>query len=151
MFIRQINKGFNCQGRQNQMAKQNCSKLVDFFFSHLISMSVFIFLLTSAYPAFGADLFVKHRGVVNTELINKRTGHPHFAELKLKRSSLVKGMFYDQGNSYLLVRLGNSWYHYCGITQKEVRSWQNSQSLGSYYRSSIKGEYDCRTGFVPQY
>ena len=117
----------------------------------LTSMSAFIFLLTSVYPALGADLYVKYRGIVDTELVNKRTGRPYFDELKLKNSSLVKGMYYDQANNYLLVRLRNTWYHYCEIPPKEVRSWQYSQSLGSHYHSFIKGGYDCRTGFVPKY
>ena len=133
------------------MANQNYSKLGVFFFDQIIIVLAFIFLLTSIYPAFGAELYVKYRGTVDTELVNKRTGRPHFKEINLKGSSLVKGMYYDQEHSYLLVRLRNSWYHYCGIPQKEVRNWQSSQSLGSYYHSYIKGRYDCRTSFVPRY
>lgn len=133
------------------MLDQSDSKRANYYLVQLVRMSVFIFLLTSYYPAFSADIYVKYRGIVDTEMVNKRTGRPYFDELRLKSSSLVKGMYYDQENNYLLVQLRNTWYHYCEIPPKEVRSWQYSQSLGSHYHSFIKGGYDCRTGFVPKY
>lgn len=75
----------------------------------------------------------------------------HFEELKLKPSSLVKEMFYDERGNYLLVSLKNTFYHYCGINKQVVNTWVNSDSLGRFYLNNIKGSFDCRIFPIPNY
>jgi len=94
--------------------------------------------------AFAKDIYVKYRGTVDVS-------NGHFQQLGLNRSSLVKNMYYDQGNSYLLVRLKSTYYHYCSIPQGVVSDWRSSSSLGRYYNRNIKGNYDCRVNPVPNY
>ena len=75
----------------------------------------------------------------------------HFQELRLKPSSLVMEMFYDEHGNYLLVSLKNTFYHYCGINKPVINTWVNSDSLGRFYLSNIKGNFDCRIYPVPSY
>ena len=69
----------------------------------------------------------------------------------IQSSSLVKDMYYDSANKYLIVKLKETYYHYCGISPNIVSNWINSSSLGSYYLYEIKGNYDCRIYPVPKY
>ena len=90
------------------------------------------------------DIYVKYRGVVNID-------NGHFNKLSIKESSLVKNMYYDDNNEYLLVQLKNTYYHYCSIPMTIIHSWVEAQSLGKYYNSFIRGQYDCRIYPVPNY
>ena len=64
-------------------------------------------------------------------------------EFNLKSSSLVKEIFYDETNHYLLVRLTNTFYHYCNIPESVVRDWFNASSPGSCYDTVVRGNYSC--------
>jgi len=75
----------------------------------------------------------------------------HFEEIKLKLSSLVNEMFFDEQGNYLLVRLKSTFYHYCGINKQVINTWINSSSLGRFYLSNIKGNFDCRIYPIPSY
>ena len=107
---------------------------------------VFCFLLFySSSFCFAETIFVKYRSTP----VDISNGY--FEELALKPSSLVTRIIYDKKNSYLLVQLGNTFYHYCSIPEAVVSSWINASSLGEYYNSRVKGSYDCRIYPVPQY
>ena len=103
-----------------------------------------ILLIGLGSGAFAKDIYVKYRGTVDVD-------NGHFQQLNLKRSSLVKNMYYDKGNSYLLVKLKSTYYHYCSIPQSIVSDWRSSSSLGRYYNYNIKGNYNCRVHPVPSY
>ena len=75
----------------------------------------------------------------------------NFQELELKPSSFVHEMYYDKNNNYLLVRLKNTYYHYCSIPSRVINDWASSSSLGRYYNSNIRGNYSCENKSVPQY
>ena len=75
----------------------------------------------------------------------------YFQEINLKQSSFVNEMFYDGSNEYLLVRLKNTFYHYCEIPAEVINKWITSPSLGGYYNASVKGKYDCRVNRMPVY
>ena len=75
----------------------------------------------------------------------------HFVEIELTPSSLVKEMFYDSENKYLLVSLKGTFYHYCSIPKHVVAEWVADPSLGQYYNLRIKGHFDCRVNPVPRY
>ena len=64
-------------------------------------------------------------------------------EFNLISSSLVKEIFYDEPNHYLLVRLTNTFYHYCNIPELIIRNWFNTSSHGSYHDSVVRGNYIC--------
>lgn len=90
------------------------------------------------------NIYVKYRGDVNVD-------NGHFAHLNIGYSSLVKDMYYDKTNNYLLVELKSTYYHYCGISTAVIDKWVSSSSLGKYYLNNIKGNYDCRVFPMPQY
>jgi|COG998Drversion2_1049125.scaffolds.fasta_scaffold578617_1 hypothetical protein len=78
-------------------------------------------------------------------------GNGHFEKLNLKPSSFVNEMYYNNKNRYLLVKLKNTFYHYCGLPPVVVENWINASSLGRYYNYNIKGNFDCRINPVPTY
>ena len=95
--------------------------------------------------AHAREISVKYRD----SIVDVSNGH--FVEINLKRSSIVKEMFYDTGNEYLLVSLKGTFYHYCGIPNSVVTEWVSAPSLGRYYISRVKGSFDCRKGPIPRY
>jgi hypothetical protein len=78
-------------------------------------------------------------------------GDPRFAFLDGGSSSLVDAAFYDSGNGYMIVSLKGTAYHYCGMPNNVWSSFTAASSLGTFYNTAIKGNFDCRTGFVPEY
>lgn len=67
------------------------------------------------------------------------------------RSSLVQRLCYDPRQSYVVVNLNGTYYHYCGVPASVVTEWRQAASMGRFYNTSIKGRYDCRVGPVPRY
>lgn len=109
----------------------------------MFSKSIFLILLCSTV-LFSETIYVKYRGAIDVD-------NGHFSHLQLKNSTLVKDMYYDKNHEYLLVRLKHTYYHYCSIPHNVVRRWIESPSLGRFYNSYIKGNYDCRIYPVPRY
>lgn len=64
-------------------------------------------------------------------------------------SSLVHRICYQPDHSYLVVLLDQTYYHYCRIPSQVVSQWLNADSKGRFYNRSIKGNFDCRLGGVP--
>lgn len=67
------------------------------------------------------------------------------------RSSFIRRVCYDAPNSYMLIQLNKTYYHYCGINGVTVDALMEAASMGSYYNANIKGNFDCRIGRVPEY
>jgi hypothetical protein len=67
------------------------------------------------------------------------------------RSSFIERVCYDAPNSYMLIDLNGTWYHYCEIDAGTVSGLMAAESMGRFYNASIKGRFDCRTRRVPQY
>ena len=68
-----------------------------------------------------------------------------------KSDSTVKGAWYDSGNQYMVIKLGGTYYHYCGMPSSAWRNFSSSSSLYSAYQDDIKGNFDCRVNPVPSY
>ena len=77
--------------------------------------------------------------------------HSRFEYLDTSKSSFVKGAWYDKGNEYMVIKLKETYYHYCGMPKSAWTSFNGSSSFGSQYTANIKGKYDCRINYVPQY
>lgn len=107
---------------------------------------ILILLLHFTIQAASAEtIYVKYR----SDPVDTSNGF--FKELTLKPSSLIKRLIYDEKNAYLLVKLQNTFYHYCGIPSSAVNAWSTAPSLGTYYSLNIKGRFDCRVFPVPDY
>lgn len=103
---------------------------------------IFLLFLNSTYAEI---VYVKYRDTP-VDLSNGKFVCP-----TLKSSSLVDRICYDKVNSYLLVQLNGTYYHYCRLPSFVYSEWINASSLGSYYSSRVKGNYDCRLGGVAVY
>lgn len=71
-------------------------------------------------------------------------------------SSVVKRVCYSAANSYILIRLKGTWYHYCEIDAGTVDALLNAESLGRFYNQSVKdsgtgGRFSCRDRDVPKF
>jgi KTSC domain len=85
---------------------------------------------------------VKYRGPVDLA---------PFKCTSVDRSSFIRRVCYDAANSYMLVQLKDTYYHYCDIDRSTVEAFNAAESMGRFFNASIKGHFDCRTGHVPRY
>ncbi len=68
-----------------------------------------------------------------------------------KSDSTVKGAWYDSGNKYMVIKLGGTYYHYCGMPSEAWGNLKAASSSYDFYQDNIKGNFDCRVNPVPQY
>ncbi|QOF73171.1 KTSC domain-containing protein [Aminobacter sp. SR38] len=111
----------------------------------LFSLFVVLALCLALGPVLAETVDVKYRGPVDLAKFDC-TG-----ELD---SSVVKRVCYNQENSYLLIRLKGTWYHYCAIDRTTVDALLAASSKGSFYNQAIKdsatgGKFGCRGRPVP--
>jgi hypothetical protein len=85
---------------------------------------------------------VKYRGTVDLK---------PFACTDVTRSSFIRRVCFDKMNSYMLIDLAGTYYHYCEIDGGTVSTLLAAESIGRFYNSAIKGQFDCRTHRVPNY
>lgn len=69
----------------------------------------------------------------------------------VSRSSLVTRVCYDRKEQYMVIGLQGTYYHYCEIDPGTVAALRGAASMGRFYNSNIKGNFDCRTRRVPVY
>lgn len=68
-----------------------------------------------------------------------------------KTGSTVKGAWYDHANEYMIIKLGSTYYQYCGMPSDAWNNLKSASSTYKYYQSDIKGSFDCRVYPVPTY
>jgi hypothetical protein len=90
-------------------------------------------------PLLAETVYVKYRGPVNLDKF----------QCAQPGSSLVHRICYRSDHQYLIVLLGQTYYHYCNMPSTAVRQWLGAPSQGKFYRTYVKGRYDCRLGGVP--
>jgi hypothetical protein len=110
----------------------------------ILSIIVLIVSSCTSITSVTADetVYVKYRGPLNLK--------PFKCE-STPRSSLVKRVCYDEKEQYVVVKLQDVYYHYCEVPDKIVSKWLEAESLGRYYNQNVKGKYDCRVNYMPQY
>ncbi len=99
-------------------------------------------ILWLAPAAQAESVNVKYRGQVDLA--------PFFCQ-DVARSSFIERVCYDEVQSYMLISLNGTYYHYCRIDGGTVTDLLNAESMGRYYNAFIKGRFDCRMGGVPSY
>jgi hypothetical protein len=85
---------------------------------------------------------VKYRGVVDLA---------PFQCAQVTSSSFIERVCYDERKQYMLIQLGPTYYHYCGIDNSTVSALLSAESPGTFYNASIKGRFDCRVTPPPKY
>ena len=71
-----------------------------------------------------------------------------FETFDTSKSSLVRGAWYDSDNKYMVVKLNNTYYQYCEFPKSSWSSFKKASSFGTYFNKNIKGNYDCKDGYV---
>jgi hypothetical protein len=104
----------------------------------LLFSAVFI----GASSAYAETVDVKYRGPIDLQ--------PFVCEA-YTRSSFINRVCYDEANNYMLIKLNETWYHYCGIDAGTVDSLKSAESMGRYFNATIKGRFDCRSNAAPKY
>jgi hypothetical protein len=90
---------------------------------------------------------VKYQGLVDLKT---------FECSDISRSSFIKRVCYDKAQSYMVIRLKDTYYHYCELPPTTLDALMTAPSMGNYFNQTIKGAskdgpYDCRTHRVPTY
>jgi hypothetical protein len=78
-------------------------------------------------------------------------GHPRFEFLDTSGSEVVTGAWYDVTNKYMVVGLKDRYYHYCKLPMAEWQAFKSTRSFGRHYNQSVRGQFDCRWGGIPEY
>jgi hypothetical protein len=106
-----------------------------------------IIALVLATPINAETVDVKYRGTVDLK---------PFACTDTPRSSFIQRVCYDKAQSYMLINLNGTFYHYCELSTGTLEAFMAAPSLGKYFNQNIKGTgsdgpFDCRTHRVPTY
>ena len=105
-------------------------------------MGIAVALCLVASPLGAETVQVKYRGPVALG---------PFDCTDVTRSSFIHRVCFDKANSYMLINLAGTYYHYCEIDSGTVAALMSAESMGRFYNSAIKGRFDCRTHRVPTY
>ena len=106
-----------------------------------LAAAAIIILVYSAF-AKAESVTVKYRGAVDLA---------SFECTKITRSSFIHRVCYDEGNTYMIIQLGPTYYHYCGVDSATVSALLNAASVGKFFNADIKDHFDCRITPPPKY
>lgn len=119
----------------------------------IIAACLLAFFATSA-PAFDECVTVKYR---DTPVCLDT-----FECTKTPQSSFVREVCYDAAKSYMLIKLNETWYHYCSVDPASVANLlkgspidNEEPSVGRNYNKNFRshgqahGPFDCRDHPVP--
>jgi hypothetical protein len=106
-----------------------------------------LFLLVASTPVLSETVDVKYRGIVDLK---------PFECTDTPRSSFIQRVCYDKAQSYMLISLRGTYYHYCELPAATFDDFMAASSMGQFYNRTIKGTgtdgpFDCRTHKVPVY
>lgn len=122
------------------MKKESSTIRIGFFWL-LLAVSIFIFTFLPGL-SFAETVYVKYRGPVDLS---------PFKCSWIFRSSFVNRLCYDSREQYVIVKLKDTYYHYCEVPSDVVRAWMDADSMGRFYNSFVKGRFDCRKHYIPPY
>jgi len=108
----------------------------------LTTVATCLALSACASVALAESVQVKYRGEVDLK---------YFDCTDIVRSSFIRRVCFDRRNKYMLISLNGTFYHYCEIDAGTVSLLLDAPSMGSFYNTSIEGQFDCRVHRVPAY
>jgi hypothetical protein len=115
----------------------------------IFGMIVIAAIQLTSRPALAECITVKYRDTpvcLNT-----------FACTETPQSSFVREVCFDAAKSYMLIKLNETWYHYCAVDRASVENLIKAPSVGAYYNQNFRshglvhGPFDCRDHPVPDY
>jgi hypothetical protein len=107
----------------------------------IIAIPIIITALIASSKAQAESAYVKYRGEVDLK---------PFQCTDIARSSFIRRVCYDARNDYMLISLNGTFYHYCEIDSGTVTALLNAPSMGRFYNTNIKGNFDCRVHQAPE-
>jgi hypothetical protein len=113
----------------------------------MIRTATILLVLLFATEVSAETVEVKYRGPVDLKT---------FQCSDVSRSSFIQRVCYDKAQSYMIISLRGTYYHYCELPPATLDSLMGAPSMGQFYNQNIKGSgsdgpYDCRTHHVPNY
>jgi len=113
----------------------------------MIRTATALILLLFAAESRSETVDVKYRGNVDLRTFDCRD---------INRSSFIQRVCHDKAQSYMLISLKGTYYHYCELPPATFDNLMGAPSMGQFYNQNIKGSgsdgiYDCRTHRVPAY
>ena len=109
--------------------------------------TIAVLLSVSTQPSWAETVDVKYRGLVDLR---------SFACSDITRSSFIRRICYDRATQYMLIKLSETYYHYCELPPTVLDQFMAASSMGQFYNQNIKGwggggPFDCRTHRLPNY
>src|SRR6202165_1579033 len=86
--------------------------------------------LLIATPASSETVDVRYRGAVDLK---------PFACTDTPRSSFIQRVCYDKAQSYMLINLKGTYYHYCELPAATFNAFVTAPSMGQFYNQKIQG------------
>jgi hypothetical protein len=113
----------------------------------MVRTATAIILLLLIAEARAETVDVKYRGIVDLKTFECRD---------INRSSFIRRVCYDQAQTYMIISLRGTYYHYCELSRATFDGLMSAPSMGQFYNQNIKGSgsdgpYDCRTHRIPNY
>lgn len=68
-----------------------------------------------------------------------------------KTDQAIGGAWYDAAEQYMVIKLGDTYYHYCGMPSDVWRDLRITNDLYEQYQDRVRGNFDCRIYHVPSY
>lgn len=108
-------------------------------------LALILLLLSTEVQSEPVD--VKYRGQVDLKT---------FQCQDTPRSSFIQRVCYDEPQSFMIINLRGTNYHYCELPASKYNALLAAPSMGQFFNQNIKGSgsdgpYDCRTHRVPTY
>lgn len=126
--------------KSSQKVRFNLFCKTGFFSSTFL---LFIALLILCCGNNSGQVFVKYRDTP----IDLNNGK--FEKIDTSKSSFVKGAWYNSEQKYFVIKLNDTYYHYCRMPVDDWKSFKQAESFGKHYNQFIRGNFDCRLGGVP--
>lgn len=73
---------------------------------------------------------------------------PKFVSLD-RRDSTVRDAWYAVEDQYMVIMLGETNYHYCGMPTSAWSAFIGADDVYGHYETNIRGRFDCRLNWVP--
>jgi hypothetical protein len=113
----------------------------------MIRATTALFFLLFTVEVHSETVDVKYRGPVDLNTFEYRD---------INRSSFIQRVCYNKAQTYMIMSLRGTYYHYCELPSATFDGLMVAPSMGQFYNQSIKGSgsdgpYDCRTHSVPSY
>jgi hypothetical protein len=76
-------------------------------------------------------------------------GSQKFLRHELRDARLVKEIYYDQEDEYLVYRLRTIYYQRCEVPADILEEWLQADSPDGYFRRQVEDSFECDSGNTP--